>query len=134
MRRKRLLSIAAIASLLVLLTGLVIPVSFSLRSPASAQIEKQTAMNLGISYLPITPALSREHNLGFDSGALVTEVIPGSPADRGGLKVGDVIIKFNGAVIGERVSLLSMMMSANKQVTLEFCREKSIQTVELVCN
>ena len=46
---------------------------------------------------PLTPALAKQ--LGLDpktKGVLVDEVVPGSPADKAGLKAGDVITAFDG--------------------------------------
>jgi serine protease Do len=43
-----------------------------------------------------TPQLAKEFKLDHTSGALVSEVTPQSPAEKAGLKSGDVIIEFNG--------------------------------------
>jgi serine protease Do len=52
---------------------------------------------VGIALSPLTPALAR--NLGLDEttkGVLVDDVVPGSPADKAGIKGGDVIIGYAG--------------------------------------
>ena len=51
---------------------------------------------IGIGLDPLTPALAKQ--LGLDpqiKGVMVDEVLPGSPADKAGLKSGDVITAFN---------------------------------------
>jgi len=53
---------------------------------------------LGVAVQDITPDLAEA--FGVKEGVLVTRVIPGSPAEKAGLKAGDVII----AVNGEKVS------------------------------
>jgi serine protease Do len=50
---------------------------------------------IGVSIQGITPELAKAMNLKDAKGALVSDVVPGSPADKGGLKQGDVIISFN---------------------------------------
>jgi membrane-associated protease RseP (regulator of RpoE activity) len=94
----------------------------------------QTSPGLGITYLTITPAVSAYYRLGVQYGALVTEVIPGSPADLSGLEAGDVILSFNGTKLDEEVPLLGMMMScpAGDMVRLEVYRVNDILTVELL--
>jgi len=51
---------------------------------------------LGVMIQGITPELAKSFGLPEDQkGALIGDVVPGSPADKAGLKRGDVIIKFN---------------------------------------
>ncbi len=50
---------------------------------------------LGVMIQDVTPALAQEFNLSSDKGALVGDVSPHSPAERAGLKSGDVIEEFN---------------------------------------
>ncbi len=55
---------------------------------------------IGIVLQPLTPVLSKQ--LGVDphtKGVLAAEIVPGSPAEKAGLKQGDVIIGFNGEKI-----------------------------------
>ena len=49
---------------------------------------------LGVKMLTVTPAIQSEYGLSVDYGALVVEVISGSPADKAGLEPDDVVIKF----------------------------------------
>ncbi len=51
---------------------------------------------LGIVIQDVTPALAQAFGLKKAEGALVAEVLPDSPAHKGGLKRGDVIVKYNG--------------------------------------
>ena len=60
---------------------------------------------LGVSVQPLTPELSRQFNLKEDKGALVGDVTEGSPAEKGGIRRGDVIIEFNGKEVEEPSSL-----------------------------
>jgi serine protease Do len=51
---------------------------------------------LGVSVQPLTAELARSFGAPEDGGVLVADVMEGSPAERGGLKSGDVIREFNG--------------------------------------
>jgi len=81
--------------------GFAIPID--LASNVADKLIKDGKVNrarIGVAIKPLTPAESRV--LGIDSklkGALVQDVVPGSPADKAGLKSGDVITGFNGKEI-----------------------------------
>lgn len=51
---------------------------------------------LGISIQEVTPGLAKEFGIKENSGALVSDVLEKSPAEIGGLKRGDVIIRYQG--------------------------------------
>ena len=58
--------------------------------------ETASAVSLGGTYLPLAAGLTTYYDLGVYSGALVTEATSNSPADKASVKVGDVILSFNG--------------------------------------
>ncbi len=54
---------------------------------------------IGVSIIPLSRTNALQLGLKKNEGAFIGEVMPGGPAQRGGLKVGDVIIKINGQEI-----------------------------------
>lgn len=54
---------------------------------------------LGVLPQDITPALARKLDLKETTGALLAEITPRGPADRSGLRSGDVVTEFNGKPI-----------------------------------
>lgn len=54
---------------------------------------------LGVVVQEITPELAKSFNIKEGDGVLVGDVVVGSPAEKAGLKRGDLIKTFNGAVI-----------------------------------
>jgi len=56
---------------------------------------------LGISgeTRPLNPRIAREHGLPNSTGVGVVQVLAGSPAERAGLRVGDVIVSFDGVPV-----------------------------------
>lgn len=51
---------------------------------------------LGVQIVPLTKEYSKQLGLKSTNGALVGALVQGSPAQKGGLQVGDVILSFNG--------------------------------------
>lgn len=64
---------------------------------------------LGVQMLTLTPEVKQEINqdpnlrvnIEADQGVLIAQVVPGSPAQRSGLQIGDVIRKVNGEAVSE---------------------------------
>jgi 2-alkenal reductase len=65
---------------------------------------------IGISYQNITPQIAAYYGLARDHGILVSEVRPGSPADRAGIKPGSIITRFDGQELDQDTSLLELLM------------------------
>ena len=51
---------------------------------------------LGVTSQTMTEQIKERYGFSADSGAIVVEVTPGSPAENGGLATGDVVTKFGG--------------------------------------
>jgi len=60
---------------------------------------------LGVVIQEVDRALAEGFGLSRPHGALIAEVLPGSPAEEGGLREGDVITKFNGQSIERSAEL-----------------------------
>ncbi|MFH1138574.1 MAG: DegQ family serine endoprotease [Pseudomonadota bacterium] len=56
---------------------------------------------LGVMIQKVTPELAKSFKLDKENGALVGDVVPGGPAEKAGVKRGDVIVKFDGKDIGQ---------------------------------
>jgi serine protease Do len=54
---------------------------------------------LGVQIQDVTRQLAESFNMDRPHGALVAKVIPGGPAEKAGLQIGDIIVEFNGQVI-----------------------------------
>jgi len=54
---------------------------------------------LGISGSTLDPETASSYNLPIDSGAIVNNVVAGTPADEAGLEVGDIIVALDGTTI-----------------------------------
>lgn len=54
---------------------------------------------LGVQIQDVTRQLAESFGMDRPHGALVAKVIPGGPAEKAGLQVGDIIVEFNGQVV-----------------------------------
>jgi 2-alkenal reductase len=88
---------------------------------------------LGIQYQPLNPQLANEIQLSINEGALLDTVIPGTPADRAGLRAGDVIVAIDGQPVDDRHPLVSLLLEhlAGDTITLEILRDGQILETEL---
>jgi len=66
---------------------------------------------LGIGIQEVSKELAESFNLGKAQGALVASVEKGSAADKAGIEVGDIILKFDGKVVAESGDLPRMVGS-----------------------
>ena len=72
---------------------------------------------LGLKLITLTPALAEELRRrsggafpsGVNQGVCVPQVLPGGPADRGGLRAGDVIVEFDGRPVRTTRDLLDLL-------------------------
>jgi len=80
---------------------------------------------LGIQYQPLTPQLVGETGLSISQGAMLQEIVAGTPAARAGLQAGDIIIAINGQPIDDRHPLVSLLLEhiAGETITLDLVRD-----------
>ncbi len=95
---------------------------------------------LGVSMMPLSRALADRFGVPDLRGALIADVVPGSPAERAGIKPGDVIRSFNGkpindaaafrdhialAGVGARVKLGVFRAGQEEQIEIEIAEAPS---------
>jgi serine protease Do len=86
---------------------------------------KVTRGYLGVAVAPVPPDAARAAGIDARHGALVAEVVPGSPAAEAGLKPGDVITAFQSAKIEDPHGLTRRVGGTppGTSVTLEVARD-----------
>jgi serine protease Do len=84
--------------------GFAIPTSLA-KSIVTQLAEAGTVTRgwLGVGIQPVTPDIAKSFNRTETTGALVSSVSEGSPAEKAGLKAGDIITEYDGRKV-ERVS------------------------------
>ncbi len=94
---------------------------------------------LGVRYVSLTDDIASQLGLSTKRGAYITSsngqpaIVPGSPAEKAGLKEKDIITKVNGTPVDENQSLTSLLgtHSVGDTVTLTIVRDGKEQTVNV---
>jgi serine protease Do len=83
---------------------------------------------LGVSIQEVTPELAKSFGLKEKKGALVAQVVSGSPAEKAGIEQGDVIVEFDGKEVSDSKDLPRIVASApvGKAVTIKLSRDGKI--------
>ncbi len=88
---------------------------------------------LGVSVQPVTPELARSFGLDKQRGALVGDVLAQGPAEKAGIKRGDVIVSYDGKKIEDASALPSLVASTpvGKAVPVEVVRDGKTKTIDV---
>jgi len=101
--------------------GFAIPINLVERI-AHQLIEKGEVVRgyLGIMIQPLTPDLAKSFDLKDDKGILVAQVTKNSPADKAGLKAGDVIVSYQGRSVSDTGDFRNQVALAQPGSKVEF--------------
>jgi Do/DeqQ family serine protease len=88
---------------------------------------------LGVSIKSLNEAFAKQFKVPDLSGALVDEVTHGGPADKAGIKDGDVVRKINGQTVDSSDQLMAMVTDLNPgtDVKLDILRDGQPMTIHL---
>ncbi|MDD5578599.1 MAG: DegQ family serine endoprotease [Methylobacter sp.] len=86
---------------------------------------------LGVQIQDVTRELAESFGMKKPQGALVSKIIPGSPAEKSDLQIGDIITEFNGQQIETSGELPPMvgMSPIDKKATLKVIRQGESKTI-----
>lgn len=115
--------------------GFAIPSEIAQRV-AEQLIESGTVKRawLGVSFQEITPELAAHFDGTFEGGALINAVVPQGPADRAGIRPGDVITALGDTKIGEGPDLLRAVLrhGVGERLIVEVRRGDQTKKIALV--
>ena len=90
---------------------------------------------LGVRIQDVTKEIADVEKLDKPRGALVASVAENSPSDKAGIKAGDIILEFNGEIIGEmkELPMIVARTEVGKKVQVKIWRNKkeTVKTVTL---
>ncbi|MFQ5994249.1 MAG: DegQ family serine endoprotease [Acidiferrobacterales bacterium] len=88
---------------------------------------------LGVSIQGVTADLAQNFGLPKAKGALVSEVLAGSPASKGGIRSGDVIVEFDGKGVEDQTALRNIVAqtAVGKKVKVKVIRNKRPKTIAI---
>jgi serine protease Do len=89
---------------------------------------------LGVSVQDVTEDIAKSFKIKDRSGALITDVFKGDPADKAGLKTGDLIVEVNGKKIKDTHELLITIATfhVGEKISVKFLRDGEEKTVEIL--
>jgi serine protease Do len=121
-------------------TGGFMGLSFAIPIDVAMQVKDDLVQNgkvtrgrIGVQIQDVNQALANSFGLPKPQGALISGVEPGSPAEKAGLKTGDVVLGVNGKEIGQ-LSELSGAIAATKpgnNARLQVWREGKSRDVDV---
>jgi len=88
---------------------------------------------IGVSIQDVTPELAESFGADTHSGALVSQVIDGSPAAKAGLRSGDIVLRVNDKDVKSATQLSTLVAGLNpgSEVELQVLRDGSRKTISL---
>lgn len=114
--------------------GFAIPVNMAKR--VVEQLIKKGSVTrawLGVAIQPVTEEIAASFGLGKAKGALISDVMKGSPAEKAGLRQGDILVTFDGKEVKDARQLQLAVGEApiGKQVVAEIFRDGKLQKINL---
>ncbi|HZC17565.1 MAG TPA: trypsin-like peptidase domain-containing protein, partial [Caulobacteraceae bacterium] len=101
-------------------SGGSIGIGFAIPADVADNITKQliaggkiTRGYLGATIQNVTPDVAESLGMGTRKGALVNELVPGGPADRAGVKSGDVVVALDGHDVDSNTELTRMVAQSH---------------------
>ena len=94
---------------------------------------KVTRGYLGVMIQDVTPSLAKEFNLKDQKGALIGDVVPKGPAEKAGLRSGDVVLEFNGKAVKDsrQLKLQVARVKPSESVPVKVLRNGATKTLEV---
>ena len=90
---------------------------------------------IGIAVQPVALSVSvvKQHSLKGDTGLLIVSIADGSPAEKAGMLLGDVLLEANGNELSSPDDLLDALsdVSSDGAVTLKFLRGGTVKTASV---
>ncbi|MBP9477588.1 MAG: Do family serine endopeptidase [Sebaldella sp.] len=89
---------------------------------------------LGVELQDLTPELAKQFNLNTSNGVLVTNVTENSPAEKAGIKAGDVITELNNGKVNGASQLMAQIASlkVGSNISVKYTRDGKVQTTTVL--
>jgi serine protease DegQ len=108
--------------------GYAIPVSIA-RQVMEQIVQKGSVTRgwIGVGLQDITPELAQSFQLPASRGVLITQVERGSPADKGGIRPGDILVAVNDRPVADSVTMLNLIaaLPPGQRAVIKLARNQS---------
>ena len=121
--------------------GASLGIGFAIPASTAKQVLEQIMQNgqvtrgwIGVGVQDMTKELSESFKLPEIRGALITEVFRGTPADRAGIKLGDILVAVEGTPVIDSSSMLNLVAALHpgKQATLKVVRAQQETELKVI--
>ena len=121
-------------------TGGFMGLSFAVPVNVVENVYKQLRENghvsrgwLGVLIQDVTRELAESFDMDHPHGALIAKVLPDGPAEKAGIEVGDIIVKFNGQKVSFSSDLPPLVGTTliNSTVSVEIIRRSKHKTIQV---
>jgi serine protease DegQ len=111
--------------------GASLGIGFAIPAATAKQVLAEIVKNgqvtrgwLGVGVQDMTRELAESFKLGDMRGALITEVFRGTPAEKAGVRLGDVLVAVDGAAVTDSATMLNLVsaLAPGKQAVLKVLR------------
>jgi len=114
-------------------TGGSVGIGFAIPGSVAKQVLEQIIQHgsvtrgwIGVAVQDMTREFAESFKLPDVGGALISEVLRGGPADKGGVKPGDILTAVNGKPVANSAGMLNLIaaLQPGQQATLKVIRER----------
>lgn len=86
---------------------------------------------MGIRWQSVTPSLAQRYNLPVEWGTYLSQIVDGSPADKAGLKEGDIITKIGDVSIDETHPFMNALYQYKPGEEVKLTIQRDMQSMEV---
>jgi serine protease DegQ len=121
--------------------GASLGIGFAIPASTAKQVLEQIMQTgqvtrgwIGVGVQDMTKELSESFKLPQIRGALITEVFRGTPADKAGVKLGDILVAVEGKPVTDSSAMLNLVSALNpgKRATLKIVRSQQETDINVI--
>ena len=121
-------------------TGGSLGIGFAIPSDLARQVMEQIVQTgsvtrgwIGVEVQDISPELAESFNLPTTNGTLIAGVQPGGPAERAGIRRGDILMAVESRVVTDSTRMLNLIaaLKPGEQATLKILRDDEEALVQI---
>ena len=134
-------NLVGVNTLIISRTGSAMGIGFAIPVSTAKMVLEQIVKSgsvtrgwIGVEVQEITPALAESFKLGAQRGALIAGVLRGGPADKAGVKPGDVLTEVQGKPVGDPTAMLNLIAALPPGAPARMKLKRQGQDVEATIN
>jgi serine protease DegQ len=134
-------NLVGVNTLIISRTGSAMGIGFAIPVSTAKMVLEQIVKSgsvtrgwIGVEVQEITPALAESFKLGSQRGALIAGVLRGGPADKAGVKPGDVLTEVQGKPVGDPTAMLNLIAALPPGAPARMKLKRQGQDVEATIN